>query len=269
VWPSEDCRFNYAFSGGAAIKVKADAADTDGSIAQVQFWADTDLLGVATNAPYSVIWRVFPPTGWRVVKAVAVDDLGASTESPPVRVLVEQFPSRPVFAITSPSNGGVFPSPASFVFTTELLANHGLDLSSVEFFVGATSVGTVSQSSPFTSSLPPYSLVVSNIPDGDYRLNVRQGGYAVSCFAAGLCECPVIHVTKLGMHSPRLTAEGQFQFEVVTSFSTNQNVIEASSNLLNWIPISTNVPFTNTFTFTGPSPATNSPRFYRAVVPSQ
>jgi hypothetical protein len=56
---------------------------------------------------------------------------------------------------------------------------------------------------------------------------------------------------------------------VVTSFPTNQHVIEASSNLLNWTAVSTNVPFTNTFTFTDRSPATNSSGFYRAVVPSQ
>jgi hypothetical protein len=63
--------------------------------------------------------------------------------------------------------------------------------------------------------------------------------------------------------------DNRFEFNVVTSFPTNQHVIEASANLLNWTPISTNVPLTNTFPFTDPSPATNSPRFYRAVVPSQ
>jgi hypothetical protein len=29
------------------------------------------------------------------------------------------------------------------------------------------------------------------------------------------------------------------------------------------------VPFTNAFTFTEPAPATNSPRFYRVMVPAQ
>jgi hypothetical protein len=267
VWPSTDCSFNNIFSGGANIKVKAHATDSDGSIAQVHFFADTNLVGVATNAPYSMIWQVLGPVNWRILKAVAIDNLGAITESSPVPVLVEQFPRAPVFAITSPANGNVFSAPASFVISAEVLANAGQNLSSVEFFVGANPVGIVEQSGPFTGTTPPYSLTVSNLPEGDYRLDIRQNGY-VSVFAPTLCEGPVIHVTKLGVNSVRLTPNGHFQLDVVTSFPTNQNVIQASSNLLNWTAISTNVPGTNSFTFTEPTPATNSPRFYRAVVPA-
>jgi hypothetical protein len=268
VWPSMDCSFSHTFSGGQYIKMKADAADSDGSIAQVQFFVDTSLIGIATNAPYSVIWRAMGPISWRILKAVAVDNLGAQTESAPIQVLVEQFPKTAVFAITSPANGTLFSAPASFVFSAELLVG-GPDLSSVEFFVGPNSVGTVSQSGPFTTTTPPYTLVVSNVPQGDYRLYIQWYGYGAPSFAPGLCEGPVIHVTKLGLNLPRLNSDSRFEFDVVTSFPTNQNVIEASSNLLNWVPISTNVPSSNTFTFTEPLPATNSPRFYRAVVPSQ
>ena len=103
-----------------------------------------------------------------------------------------------------------------------------------------------------------------NLPEGEYQLSVQR----TASYAPGSCGRVVIHVTKLGLQFPRLTPDSRFEFDVVTSFPTNQNVIEASSNLLNWTPISTNVPMTNSFTFTEPAPTTNAPRFYRAVVPS-
>ena len=64
-----------------------------------------------------------------------------------------------------------------------------------------------------------------------------------------------------------ITQEGRVQFEAVTSFPGRQTMIQASRNLLDWVPVSTNQPSSNTFTFTDPSPATNAQRFYRALVP--
>ncbi len=139
----------------------------------------------------------------------------------------------------------------------------------MEFFVGTNSVGTVTQTGPFTNTTPPFSIVATNIPEGDYPLWVRKDNFATAYFATGSCQPPVIHVTKLGLQSPKLTPASRFEFDVVTSFPTNQNVIETSSNLLNWTPLITNMPSTNTFPFTDPSPVTNSQLFYRVVVPSQ
>jgi hypothetical protein len=53
----------------------------------------------------------------------------------------------------------------------------------------------------------------------------------------------------------------------VTSFPGQPNVIQTSPNLLDWTPIGTNTPSSNTFTFTDSSAATNSQRFYRVLVP--
>ncbi len=64
-------------------------------------------------------------------------------------------------------------------------------------------------------------------------------------------------------------SNGQFRFTVITT-TNRTNIIQASTNLLgstNWIGINTNVPTTNTFSFTD----TNAPglrlRFYRVVEP--
>jgi hypothetical protein len=237
-------------------------------IAQVEFFADDDLIGVVTNAPFEMIWDTLE-TRTVFLKAVALDDLGARSESTPIGVSFVSAFAPPVFEIKSPTNGSVFSTLGTFVFSAEQMSIKGCGAVPLEFFAGTNSLGTVTQSGPFTVSTPLYSLAVTNLPEGDYQLSVRASPFGTASYSSGACQGPVIRVTKLGMHSPRLTPTGEFEFNVVTSFPTNQHVIEASANLLNWIPISTNVPFTNTFPFTDPSPATNSPRFYRAVVPSQ
>ena len=152
----------------------------------------------------------------------------------------------------------------------------GVVLTSLAFLLGA---GCLRRAQAQGTNIPPevsivwpnYTLTVTNLPEGGYQLSVRGDNPFVgtASLAPGACEGPVIRVTKLGIQPPRLKPDGRIEFDVVTSFPTKQNVIEASSNLLNWFRISTNVPSSNTFTFTEPSPAMNSPRFYRAVVPSQ
>jgi hypothetical protein len=78
-----------------------------------------------------------------------------------------------------------------------------------------------------------------------------------------------VRVVQLGVQSPSLTPDGRFQFDVVTSFPDQETVIQASTNLSDWVPISTNRPSSNTFTFTESSRATNRHRFYRVFLPSE
>src|SRR6266568_2554958 len=57
VWPvDDDCRYNYFLPTGAFFKIKADATDADGGIAQVQFFYDSNLIGIVSNAHYSMIY---------------------------------------------------------------------------------------------------------------------------------------------------------------------------------------------------------------------
>ena len=270
VWPAytDDCQSGWLFGPGTAIKIKANASDSDGSISNVQFFVryfgDFSLIGVVSNPPFSLVWTGMPgmPAS---LKAVAVDNVGATTESELIQlVLRSDHLTYPVFAVTSPADGIVLAAPASFDFKAELLASSYANTKSVEFFLGTNSVGVMPPSGPFNATTPLYFLTVTNVPEGDYLLRVKQGDVFVN---AASCQPTIIHVAKLGMQYPRLTPNGRFAFDVVTSFPTNQNIIEASSNLLNWTAISTNVPMTNCFTFTEPSPATNAPRYFRAVMP--
>jgi phosphatidylserine/phosphatidylglycerophosphate/cardiolipin synthase-like enzyme len=71
----------------ATFTLKATAADSDGTIASVKFFAGTTLLATSTASPYTFTWSNVT-AGSYTLTAVATDDRGASTTSSPVSVTV-------------------------------------------------------------------------------------------------------------------------------------------------------------------------------------
>jgi len=63
------------------VDIQAIAADADGSVASVAFYADGNRIGEVTNAPYRWSWPL-PPSGVHVVYAAAADNSGLIATSP-------------------------------------------------------------------------------------------------------------------------------------------------------------------------------------------
>lgn len=72
---------------GSNIAVSANASDSDGSIAQVEFFRGSASLGVDTTSPYSVTWNN-ASAGSHSFTAVARDNQGATTTSAAVSITV-------------------------------------------------------------------------------------------------------------------------------------------------------------------------------------
>lgn len=77
------------FVSPADVLIAADAADADGSIARVVFYADATPLFTDTAAPYEYQWNDVP-VGDHVITAKAYDDAGQITESAPLQIHVEE-----------------------------------------------------------------------------------------------------------------------------------------------------------------------------------
>jgi regulation of enolase protein 1 (concanavalin A-like superfamily) len=75
------------FTAPATIALAASASDPDGSVAKVEFYAGSTLLGTDTTAPYTFSWTGVP-AGSYTVKAIVYDNTGASTTSAPITVSV-------------------------------------------------------------------------------------------------------------------------------------------------------------------------------------
>jgi hypothetical protein len=162
--------------GPSDVKICAAAFDQDGSVSNVQFFADGASLGAVTNSaifmgddwgfwhfpePYCLTWSN-APTGDHTLTAVATDNGGISSTSAPVNIsIVTNFP--PMVHIFRPRDGStIYNAPVNIHICSyeKYFAN---PIASVEFFAGATSVGSTTNA--------PYSCIVwSNAPAGIYSL---------------------------------------------------------------------------------------------------
>ena len=148
------------FNPPAAITVAANATDSDGTIAKVDFYQGATLIGTATAAPYSVTWTN-PVPGTYSLTARATDNDGAVTTSSPIALRVN---APPTVSISSPASGAVFNPPATITVTANAADSDGT-IAKVEFYQGATMIGT--------ATAAPYSVTWANPVPGTYSLTAR------------------------------------------------------------------------------------------------
>jgi len=80
-------RDNANFSAGSNITIGADASDTDGTIAKVEFFQGDAKLGESISNPYSLTWSNVTEGNY-LLTARASDDGGATRTSAPVEIFV-------------------------------------------------------------------------------------------------------------------------------------------------------------------------------------
>ncbi len=85
-----------SFTTPATVVLAANAADGDGTIAQVAFFDGATQIGVDTTAPYSFTWTSVP-AGTHQLTAVATDNSGASATSNAVAIQVVDPPASTPF----------------------------------------------------------------------------------------------------------------------------------------------------------------------------
>jgi RHS repeat-associated protein len=82
-----------SYAGGAPITLTAAAADSDGTITQVEFFhGGTNLIATLTQSPYTFDWTN-APSGSHALTAKATDNGGAVTTSAPVNITVTAQPT--------------------------------------------------------------------------------------------------------------------------------------------------------------------------------
>ena len=76
-----------SFADPAEIQISATATDANGSVTQVSFYSDGQLLGIDTTSPYAFTWMT-PPLGAYRLTSIAEDDEGATTTSDAISVSI-------------------------------------------------------------------------------------------------------------------------------------------------------------------------------------
>lgn len=169
------------FTAPANIAIQATAADSDGTVAKVEFYNGTTLLGTDTTAPYSYTWSSVA-AGTYSIRAVATDNQGLTAERT-VSVIVNPPGTPPTVSITSPANGQTFTAPASIAIQATAADSDGT-VAKVEFYNGTMLLGT--------DTTAPYSYTWSNVPAGTYTIR------AVATDNQGLTATSTVGVTVTG-----------------------------------------------------------------------
>lgn len=130
---------------GDVVTINATAADTDGSVATVEFFVDGVSIGSDATAPFSFAWTAV--LGSHSFTAKATDDRGAFTTSSAASISVaNNIP--PSVSITAPTSSDVYTAPAVVAIAANAADVDGT-VTSVEFFVNGVSIGT-DASAPYT-----------------------------------------------------------------------------------------------------------------------
>ncbi len=144
-------------SAPATITVSATAADSDGSVAKVDFYQGATLIATVTSPPYSVSIPNLG-TGSYTFSARATDNAGLATTSTTATVSVDVPPT---VAITAPASGAILSAPAT-VTVTATAADADGTVTRVDFFSNGTPVGS--------ATAAPYSATLNSLGSGTYLL---------------------------------------------------------------------------------------------------
>ena len=117
------------FTAPATVDLTASAADPDGSVSRVDFYAGVTLLGSSAAAPYALTWSNVS-AGTYQLTAVATDNSGASTTSAPVTITVSpaQGPGLPSGWSHADVGSVPFAGSASFSAGTFTVNGSGADI---------------------------------------------------------------------------------------------------------------------------------------------
>lgn len=137
---------------GSNNEITANASDSDGTVTQVEFFANNDRLGVVTQAPYSVTWNA-TLIGANQLKAVATDNDNNTSESV---VNVNVSDKDLVISLTSPSSGqtvGLGKNLALSADATSLTSG----IKQVDFMVNGAVVAT-DTTAPYSANWTPAAI---------------------------------------------------------------------------------------------------------------
>jgi hypothetical protein len=160
----------------------------------------------------------------------------------------------PTVSITAPADGSTFAAPWTGTIQASAADSDGM-VTNIKFMANATLLGTISN----PSATP--SFTVTNLAAGSYALTAVATDNGGASTTSAVVNITVTAPGGIMLGSPQLTSAGSFRFSYTASIGSNY-AVDRSTNLLNWIPLSTNNASTIQVTFTN-SPVTGSRNFYR------
>ena len=179
------------YTAPAAVTINAAAADSDGSIAKVEFFNGATKLGEDLTAPYTFSWTSVT-AGTYSLSAKATDNAGAATTSAAVSITVNAAGNVPP-TVSMSTNAASYTAPAAVTINATAADTDG-SVAKVEFFNGATKLGE--------DLTAPYTFSWTGVAAGTYTLSAKatdnagaattSAAVSITVNAAGTCSFPSI-----------------------------------------------------------------------------
>jgi plastocyanin len=216
-----------SFNPGDTITLSADAADSDGTIARVEFLVDGGSVGTSEAAPFSIPFTV--SAGQHTITAIATDNLGASTTSESVTITVNAVANNPpTVSILYPADNSAYEFPATLTMEARAEDTDGT-ITKVEFFDGLGSIGIVTN--------PPYAMTFTLSATRHAITAVATDNSGASTTSAivhlNVARRPTLHISRTSQDTYQLTGEAT---------PAVPYTIQASSDLRNWSDLATITP---------------------------
>ncbi|HEX8000312.1 MAG TPA: DNRLRE domain-containing protein [Pyrinomonadaceae bacterium] len=199
------------YTAPASVTVSATASDSDGTISKVDFYAGTDLIGTSTASPYQTTWSNVAAGSYNLV-AVATDNSGATTTSGVANVTVNASNAAPVVSLISPLQGTTFAAGSNIPLSAQASDNDGT-ISKVEFFAGATLVGTATTASAANT----YDVTWTNANSGAHSLTAKATDNSNGTTTSGAITVNVVSQTGLSPTADAYVKDGS---TATTNFGT-------------------------------------------------
>lgn len=149
------------YEAPASIPITASAFDSDGTITQVEFFADGNVVGIDTTEPFSFTWNNVPAGDYDLVVR-ATDNSGATATS--THILARVFANLPQVSITTPAQGAHYEAPASIVLQVSASSPSGI--TSVWYYANGQNIGIMNVG-------PNFSMTWSGVVAGTYTLTAE------------------------------------------------------------------------------------------------
>ncbi|MBB3698196.1 carbohydrate-binding protein [Flammeovirga yaeyamensis] len=149
-----------AYDVNTEITFVASASDTDGTIAQVEFFVNNASIGSLTEAPYEMKWMSGTADTY-TVKAVATDNDGGEASDEMNIQLNEVIPENelPTITLSTSDNATSYTVNDEITFETAVADTDGT-ITKVEFFINNESIRSVSEA--------PFEMKWSSATSGEY-----------------------------------------------------------------------------------------------------
>ncbi len=208
---------NATFAAPATIDLSATAADSDGTVAKVEFLAGSTLVGTSTAPPYAARWTNVGAGAYSIT-ARATDNLGGVTTSSSASIIVANN-ARPTVALSSPTAGTQYYAPATIMVGANAADSDG-SITKVEFYANGALIGS--------SKAAPYTIVWDNVAGGSYSITAtatdNQGAVTESAAVGVSVNANVTIDPSPGLDGARV-ADDSFAVSGVISAPANSGVL--------------------------------------------